>query len=54
MCGDVNANQPFAPSDHKRTSGQDALKRGKTLQNLALSTVFLLLTVMKGLVLAII
>jgi hypothetical protein len=40
MCGDVNANQPSTPSDHKHTCGQGAPKRGKTLQNLALPTVF--------------
>jgi hypothetical protein len=54
MCGDVNANQPSTPSDHKRTCAQDALKRGKTVQNLALPTVSLPLTAMKGLVLAIV
>jgi hypothetical protein len=54
MCGDVNANQPPPPSNHKRTRGQDAPKRGKTPQNLALPAVLLLLTVMKGLVLAIV
>jgi hypothetical protein len=35
-------------------AGKDALKRGKTLQKLAFPTVFLLLGIRKGLVLAII
>jgi hypothetical protein len=54
MCGNVNANQRPRQVITNAPAGQDALKRGKTLQNLALPAVFLLLTVTKGLVLAIV